>query len=70
MRKKLNLNQNSTLLELQNMWFAFDRDRNIIAHAKNYLSLHKLIPNNMRGKVQSTFINTSTAFLAPYNGSL
>ena len=70
MGKKLNLNQNLTLLKLQNMWVAFDSDKNIVAHAKDYLSLHRLIPDKMKGKVQSTFINASKAFLAPFNGSL
>jgi len=70
MARKLNLSENSTLLKFQNMWVAFDSERNIIISAKTYLSLHKLIPDAMKGKVETTFINASKSYLAPYNGSI
>ncbi|MBI4080674.1 MAG: hypothetical protein HY430_02780 [Candidatus Levybacteria bacterium] len=70
MAKKSNLSDKSTLLKLQNRWVAFDSERNIIVSAKTYLRLHKLIPDKMKGKVQTTFVNSSKTFLAPCNGSL
>ncbi len=65
MKISYNLTTKEHLIKFQNMWVAFDMDKNIIASGKTYSKLFKAIPEKLKQKVDVTFLSSSDAYLAP-----
>lgn len=70
MKSRHNLKDNSTIKKFQNLWVAFNKDKEVFASSKTYIKLHSKIPKRMKENIQVTFINASDAYLAPLNGSI